>query len=199
MKFFSAFRPLAGRTRRLLQKLVRLHHDLIFVINPETAYQAECKIRVDFARIMPCDIPRLEQTMKNAGEFHPGMLAKRFQDKELAWGVIVDGQIVHYDFVTFSSRWLDIVEQEFPLGQGEAFIYNCHTLEGWRGKGLFTCSLASLLRFLADSGIRRCYIDADAGNKPSINAIKRAGFKMFQSRYMLRILGRPVARFQPGG
>jgi RimJ/RimL family protein N-acetyltransferase len=184
---------LAGRLKRLFQKVICLHHDLIFVMDLQnTIEQANCLVSADFVEIFYSDIPRLEQAMKNADEYHPCLVEQRFHGSDLAWAVIVDGHIVHYDFVTFGSRWLDIVEQDFPLKNKEAFIYNCHTLRDWRGRGLFTCSLVEILRHLSSLGLMRCYIDVDARNKPSLKAIYRAGFELYQSRYMIRIFGKPV-------
>ncbi len=194
-KFFPRLRLLAGKFRRLLQKIISLHHNLIFVKDlPEAVAWLDCKVPAEFIQLEASDIARLEQAMKQAREFHPGMIEQRFKDKEVAWAVIIEGRIVHYDFVTFQCRWLDIVQQEFRLKQNEAFIYNCHTLEAWRGKGLFTCALNRLNHHLASSGTKRCFIDADAGNEASLKAIRKAGFEHYQSRYMLRILGRPALR-----
>lgn len=193
--FPRGFRSLAGRIKRLLQTVICLHHDLVFFKDLQKGIEpANCPVSADFVEIAYSDIPTLEQVMKKADEYHPGLVERRFLEKDLAWAVKVDGHIVHYDFVTFGSRWLDIVEQEFPLKYREAFIYNCHTIKNWRGKGLFTSSLQKLQQHLAYSGIKRCYIDVDARNKPSLKAIHRAGYNLYQSRYMVRMFGKPVFR-----
>ncbi len=192
---FSGLRSLAGRLKRLFQKVICLHHDLVFIKDLDGKIDSvNCDLMADFAELKIQDISRLEQAMKFAGEFRPGMLQQRFRDNEIVWAVIKDERIVHYGFVTFQTRWLDIVEQDFTLKDKEAFIYNCHTLKDWRGRGFFTCSLMEMLRRLSDLGMKRCYIDADARNKPSIRAIYSAGFQLYQSRYMMRILGNPLLR-----
>ena len=66
----------------------------------------------------------------------------------------------------------------FDLGRDEALIHSCYVDEAHRGQGIYPAMLAALgQRLFEEAGIRRIWIDTEAGNRASLRGIAKVGFK----------------------
>ena len=83
------------------------------------------------------------------------------------------------------------VDEVLPLGEGDAWIFDCETAPAHRGRGLFPSLLAAAAREHLGGG-RVVRIGALDWNRASLRAIRRAGFSPDRVLARARVLGRTV-------
>ena len=59
---------------------------------------------------------------------------------------------------------------------GRAFLYNFHTLPGYRGQGLYPTLLLAIRHILGDEEITEFVIDVNIRNRASARGITKGGF-----------------------
>lgn len=64
------------------------------------------------------------------------------------------------------------------------YVFDCRTLQRFRGRGLFS---AVLNRFVALAGDRECYVACRSGNISSVKGIIKAGFRLYARLYLLNL------------
>lgn len=78
---------------------------------------------------------------------------------------------------------------DLVLQADEVEVRNVHTLPEFRGKHLFSHTLAVALKDLQSSGIRRVYAHVNVGNAASLNGFLKAGFQPIERLTIRRVLG----------
>ena len=117
---------------------------------------------------------------------------KRLSNDTRCYLVVMDGLIVHATWVTTSQAWTREVRRYFKPPLGEAYIYESFTRAEARGQGAYPFALGAIAEDLATEGIRRMWVGVEAGNTPSMKAVRKAGFETgFEITYKRR-LGRLV-------
>jgi ribosomal protein S18 acetylase RimI-like enzyme len=109
--------------------------------------------------------------------------------------VMTDELIVHATWVTTSAAWTREVRRYFKPPLGEAYIYESFTRAEARGQGAYPFALVAIAEELAGDGIRRMWVGVEAGNTPSIKAVRKAGFEPgFEITYNRRLGRLTVSR-----
>jgi ribosomal protein S18 acetylase RimI-like enzyme len=95
----------------------------------------------------------------------------------------LDSAVAAYGWVSFDEERIGEQGLRMRLPPGEAYIWDCVTLPGWRRQGLYTALLVHILGDLRAAGLQRAWIGADLSNQPSQRGIARAGFQPVADLY----------------
>ena len=100
-------------------------------------------------------------------------VAMRFARGCRAFASIVDGSVVSYGWMSFGREWVGELALEVVPAAGEAYIWNCFTLEPHRRQGHYRRVLQGIVATARREGLKRLWIgsvdvpaekaDADAG------------------------------------
>lgn len=114
-----------------------------------------------------------EEAMRAAGEPN-GLVAPRLAHGDEFFGWLLDGRVVSFGWVTCQDRTVG----PFQLAEvsGRAFLYNFHTLEGYRGRRLYPALLLAMRHVLGCEKITDFVIDVDSNNAASAKGIEKGGF-----------------------
>jgi ribosomal protein S18 acetylase RimI-like enzyme len=147
---------------------------------------AQPRVAATFGEAHPEDAGPLAAAM---GLPDPQALERRFDGGRrcfVAW----DGtQIASYGWVSQGRESVGEMERTFHMQSGEAYIWDCVTLPQYRGRGLYSALLGSMLAELRGAGVGRVWIGASLDNQPSIKGFARAGFQPVIEMTYLRLLG----------
>jgi hypothetical protein len=72
-----------------------------------------------------------------------------------AWS---EGQVRAYGWLSLASEWIGEIEREIVPSADEAYAWNCVTMKGHLGRGLFRAIVASTAEAARDAGRRRLWI-----------------------------------------
>ena len=89
----------------------------------------------------------------------------------------VENVLATYGWVTFDKEMIGELGLNIRLLPGEAYIWNCATLEDYRGLRLYPSLLWYIVGELRSQGVRRIWIGADADNLPSQVGMRLCGFQ----------------------
>lgn len=103
--------------------------------------------------------------------------------------------IIAYCWAAFKEAEIGEIDRMLLLREGECYLYDAYTLEGFRGKGLYPAILSCILRYAKGKGARRALIFALKSNLPSHQGIRRVGFHLFQVITYVRWLGFPLCLY----
>ena len=175
----------ARRAVRLLSgSLVSTYTRRIYA-RPCAAPMAILPAAVDAAcvEIGPDRLPDVEGLM-----FHPtALLRRRLQAGDRCFVAIVEGRPVSYLWI--SSGASSLTPTGICLRPDQFYIYNVRTIRQMRGKGIFPYLSAAVCKRLGQEGFREAVIRVDAGNRPSVRAIEKAGFLPVNTVRYWRVLG----------
>lgn len=87
----------------------------------------------------------------------------------------VDGTVAGYGWLATGPEWIGEVGLELRPAPGEAYVWNCVTLEGWRRRGVFRSLLLAIVAAARAEGLARLWIGS-LGDAPAIAAVVDAGF-----------------------
>jgi GNAT superfamily N-acetyltransferase len=141
----------------------------------------------------------LEAAMQGAGE-PAGLVRPRLSHGDEFFSWMRDDRIITFGWVTMHDRFVGPVRPaEAP---GRMFLYNFHTLERFRGRGLYPALLLRMRYELGLDGARALIVDVDVENSPSWRGIEKAGFTRIGSvlalvllnRWQLPLQGSPLAQ-----
>ena len=100
-------------------------------------------------------------------------VATRFARGCRAFAMVVDGAVVAYGWVSTAGEWIGELGLEIKPDAGEAYVWNCFTLEAQRRRGHYRRVLEGIVAVARAEGFRRLWIgsvdvpaekaDADAG------------------------------------
>ncbi|HSR23027.1 MAG TPA: GNAT family N-acetyltransferase, partial [Candidatus Eisenbacteria bacterium] len=79
--------------------------------------------------------------------------------------------------------------RDLALPPGESYVWDCGTLPAFRGRGLYTRLLRTIVRALAAQGQLRVWIGASSTNEASNRAFTSAGFRPVVAVVALRVAG----------
>src|SRR5262249_30824620 len=100
----------------------------------------------------------------------------------------VEGTIAAYGWVSWGTERIGELERSLRLQPDEAYIWDCATLPPYRRRGLYTALLRYTATSLRDQGVRRVWIGASLGNRPSIQGFAAAGFQPAIRLTYIRVL-----------
>jgi ribosomal protein S18 acetylase RimI-like enzyme len=102
---------------------------------------------------------------------------QRFDAGRRCFAAWVDGQIAAYCWVSGANEYVSELEREFQLQDHEAYIWDCATLPAFRHQRLYSALLSRIVATLQGEGLRRIWIGASLGNRPSHRGFANAGFR----------------------
>ncbi|MBI1987039.1 MAG: GNAT family N-acetyltransferase [Nitrospinae bacterium] len=117
---------------------------------------------------------------------------KRLERGDVACVAYWRGRIIAYCWAAFKRAEIGEIDRTLLLREGECYLYDAYTLEGFRGKGLYPAILGCILRYVKGKGFGRALIFALKSNQPSHHGIRRVGFRLFQVITYIRWLGFPL-------
>jgi hypothetical protein len=103
------------------------------------------------------------------------LVAPRFARGSRCFGAWIGHELVGYGWWSTTGEWIGEVQLQIAPGEGEAYIWNCVTLDPHRRKGVFRSLVTSVVAQGRKEGLARLWI----ASMSSIggNSIKQAGFE----------------------
>ena len=111
----------------------------------------------------------------------------RLERGESVWVALEGGMVLSYCWMSDQVTSIGEIEKRIMLADNEVYLYDAFTHAPHRGRKLFPSLLVAALHHLRDRGIYRAIIGVLDENVASRNAINRAGFRLFQKFYSIRI------------
>lgn len=128
--------------------------------------------------------------------YYPEDLERRFAEGDLCLGVFLEGVLAHVAWMAADRLPLDPGVPDFPAPEA-AGIYDMFTHSEHRGKGCQTIALRELMCRAAARGAARAVATVHAGNRPSIAAFQRCGFRVAGDLRYERVLWRSHLTLSP--
>ncbi|MGZ3626989.1 MAG: GNAT family N-acetyltransferase [Ktedonobacteraceae bacterium] len=134
-------------------------------------------------------VPRVHVQFQSVGSESAPLLAKamgpgsseevieRFSAGKHCYIGNVENELATYGWVTFDKEMIGELGLNIRLLPGEAYIWNCATLQAYRGLRLYPSLLCYIVGALRSQGLRRIWIGADADNLPSQVGLRLCGFQ----------------------
>lgn len=88
-------------------------------------------------------------------------------------------EVASYCWLTGAPTGVTEIDRLVVPGPDDVYLYDAFTEPRWRGRGLFSATIARLLAFARARGKRRALIFVLADNYASRKAIERTGFELF--------------------
>jgi ribosomal protein S18 acetylase RimI-like enzyme len=101
-------------------------------------------------------------------------------------------EVAAYCWLSTRRQWVGELARDLVLPPGDSYVWDCATVPRFRGRGLYTSLLRTIVRMLAAEGQRRVWIGASSTNRASNRAFGSAGFTPAVSAIALRLAGRGV-------
>jgi len=127
------------------------------------------------------------EAMRAAGE-PTGLVAPRLAHGDEFFGWLVGGRVVSFGWVTYQDRTVGPIQ--LAEASGRAFLYNFHTLEGYRGRGLYPALLLAMRHVLGREKVTDFVIEVDVGNTASTRGIEKGGFVLVARVAFLTLFAR---------
>ena len=109
------------------------------------------------------------------------LVGPRFARGCRCFAVMAGGEIAGYGWLSTGPEWIGELQLEIRPRKGEAYIWNCVTLDAHRRRGVFRSLVAGIAEAARRSGVERVWIGTVA--IPAETALAPLGF-------------RPAARFR---
>jgi hypothetical protein len=162
--------------RGVLWRLVRRSR-LMVLRAPSNEFGQACPEGCTFVRVRSTasapDRDLAEAAMQAAGE-PIGLVGPRLAHGDEFFGWLMGNRVVSFGWVTYQGRTVGSI----PLAEasGRAFLYNFHTLEGYRGRRLYPALLLAIRHRLGIENVAEFVIDVDLRNTASTRGIEEGGF-----------------------
>jgi GNAT superfamily N-acetyltransferase len=101
-------------------------------------------------------------------------VAMRLARGSRAFAVNEGGMVVAYGWLSKGREWLGELAIEFAPSAGEAYVWNCFTLEAHRRRGHYRAVLEGIVAVARAEGVRRLWIGSV--DVPAEKADRDAGF-----------------------
>ncbi len=170
------------------QPLWAYERGILWALDLESAPPAPARSRSaeTFAEAAPEDAAALAVTM---GLTEPSEVLRRFAAGSRCFVARIDDTIATYGWVSQGEEQIGELERVMRMRPGEAYIWDCATLEPFRRQGLYSALLIYIVAILKSEGARRVWIGASLQNRPSLKGFANAGFKPVITILYVRLLG----------
>jgi GNAT superfamily N-acetyltransferase len=102
-------------------------------------------------------------------------MAARFARGCRAFAHVVDGAVVSYGWLSAGREWVGELALHLDPVPGEAYVWNCFTLEAHRRRGHYRRVLQGIVSVARSEGLRRLWIGSV--DVPAEKADEDAGFE----------------------
>jgi hypothetical protein len=183
-------RPWAVRIRGILWRLARRTRVMVLQA-PRNDFGLACPEGCALARVAgtasTADHDLVNEALRAAGEPN-GLVAPRLAHGDEFFGWLSGGRVVSFGWVTYQDRTVG----PFQLAEvsGRAFLYNFHTLEECRGRGLYPALLLAMRHVLGGEKVTEFFIDIEARNAASARGIEKGGFVLVAEVAFLTLFAR---------
>jgi GNAT superfamily N-acetyltransferase len=103
------------------------------------------------------------------------LVAQRLARGCRCYGVLIDGGIAGYGWLSVGPEWIGEIELEINPRHGEGYIWNCVTLPAHRRKGIFRSLLLGISGHARNEGLKRVWIGSV--DIPAEKAVGPSGFQ----------------------
>jgi GNAT superfamily N-acetyltransferase len=103
------------------------------------------------------------------------LVAARFARGCRCFAVWIDGGLGGYGWLSTGPEWIGELQLEIKPRPGEAYIWNCATVEERRRQGIFRSLLVGISDTARKEGLKRLWIGSVA--IPAEKAVEPSGFK----------------------
>ncbi len=103
------------------------------------------------------------------------LVGPRFARGCRCYAVLLEGAVAGYGWLSTGPEWIGELQLEIRPQKGEAYIWNCVTLESHRRKGIFRSLVAGISEGARQTGLRRVWIGSVA--IPGEKALPQSGFQ----------------------
>ena len=103
------------------------------------------------------------------------LVAARFARGSRCFAVWIDGGLGGYGWLSTGPEWIGELQLEIRPHAGEAYIWNCATVDEHRRKGIFRSLLVGISEVARKEGLMRLWIGSMA--IPAEKAVGPSGFK----------------------
>ncbi len=125
----------------------------------------------------------------DSGARWPPQAADRLRDGQVCAIAHHETEVVAYCWLACTPVWVGEIGHAVVPGPEDVYLYDAFTMPGWRGRGLFSAVIASLLALARSRGRKRALIFVGAGNRASRRAIERAGFEIVHTVSRVELCG----------
>lgn len=133
------------------------------------------------------DQASVESVMVDSGE--PERLVEaRFGHGDEFFGWARHGEVVSFGWVAYRDRAIGPIKLRDAIGR--VFLYNFHTLQAYRGRGLYPTLLLAMRHVLGRERATEFIIDVAASNSSSVKGIEKAGFAHIAAVDLVTVMNR---------
>jgi hypothetical protein len=181
-KLRTALRLVRRDPLALLKRLSQVQRFVVYAAAPEAVSPPEHDPAVTFGKLSDDAVRRLT----DSPDFHEQ--AERFRRLGFndAYGLFVDGDLVHVAWLIGADHDRSVSERYVRLKPGEAEITHAFTKAAARGSGLYPTAIRHLCHHAARQGVRRVFMITRAENTASRHGIERAGLS--RSGFLVRVV-----------
>jgi len=122
--------------RRALRPVLRVDRVLFFITDLSMALpRIQARIPVEIRMATQEDFDAFAATFERMG-VEAGELQERRDRGDVAFLALVDGRLVHSQWITFEAPWVSEIGVRLALGPREVCGYGAATLPEWRGHAI---------------------------------------------------------------
>jgi hypothetical protein len=118
----------------------------------------------------------------------PEPVRRRFASGRRCFVAWVAGVIASYGWVSQGAECIGELERPIHMLEGEAYIWDCATLQPYRRRHLYSALLGHVVTVLRNEGLQRLWIGASLGNQPSVQGFAAARFQPAAKFTYVRLL-----------
>lgn len=118
----------------------------------------------------------------------PHEVQRRFTAGSRCFVARIGDAIAGYGWVSQGEERIGELERVIRMRPGEAYIWDCATLESFRRRGVYSALLTYIVTMLRREGLRRLWIGASTRNHPSLKGFANAGFQPAITILYVRLL-----------
>jgi hypothetical protein len=121
----------------------------------------------------------------------------RLATGDRVWLAFRDGRLAHQTWTSVDRAFIPQVAYDRRLGPDEVYVYDCVTLEPFRGLGIYPATVVHAARAHLALGRTRAVLGILSGNDPSMRGAEKAAFRPEFDHHFYDFLGFQWQRERP--
>jgi ribosomal protein S18 acetylase RimI-like enzyme len=185
----SAVNPTGVRqtTLTLVTDALGVEHGAFWALDLPVPGQAPiARVATRFGAVDELAIPTLAAAMA----VPEAVVAERLARGSRALALWHGEEVASYCWVSAGREHVGELGRDILLPPGESYVWDCATIERFRGHGLYTSLLRTIADMLAAEGQHRVWTGATTTNEASNRAFTAVGYRPAASVISIRIAGR---------